>query len=86
MSINDLILLSILSTEKELTLSKIVNEFRKVEMKKLPSRTGIYSRLKILSLKQLVETSWAEGKKLYKSSEIGKNTVEQFKTNLNQFN
>lgn len=53
-----------LSSKVELTLSKIVNEFRKLELEKLPTRTGIYSRLNILSAKKLVEISWKEGQKL----------------------
>lgn len=86
MSINDLMLLSILSSKQELTLSKIVDKFRELELEKLPSRTGIYSRLNILSTRKLVETSWEEGQKLYKSSEIGRKTVAKFKVSLNQFN
>jgi DNA-binding PadR family transcriptional regulator len=84
MSINDLILLSILS-DKELTLSEIIKKFRELELEKLPTRTGIYSRLAILSTRKLMQTSWKEGEKLYKSSDIGKNVVEKFRVNLNQF-
>lgn len=85
MSINDLILLSILSSKKEMTLSKIVEKFQRLELEKLPTRTGIYSRLNILSTRKLIETSWKQGQKLYKSSPIGIKTVERFKNTLNNF-
>ncbi|MEG3843056.1 hypothetical protein [Microcoleus sp. herbarium14] len=86
MSINDLILLSILSSKNELPVSEIIKKFRKLELEKLPTRTEIYSRLAILSTRKLVETSWKKGQKLYKSSDIGKKTVEIFQINLNQLN
>lgn len=78
-------ILSILSSENKLSLSEIVEKLRELELEKLPTRTGVYSRLVILSTRKLVETSWKEGKKLYKSSDIGKKTVERFQVNLNMF-
>lgn len=84
MNLNDLILLSIL-TEKELVLSKVVERLRELEIEKLPSRTAIYSRLSVLSKKNLVETFWKEGAKIYKSSENGKQMLKKLKTTLNQF-
>ncbi len=86
MSTNDLILLLMLSSNNELRLSEIIKKFRGLEIEKLPTRTGIYNRLAILSKKRLIETSWKKGEKLYKSSDIGKKTVEKFQINLNQFN
>lgn len=85
MNLNDLILLSILN-EKELVLSKIVEELRKLELEKLPTRTAIYSRLSVLSKRSLVKTFWKEGTKIYKSSENGKQILNKLKRTLNQFN
>jgi DNA-binding PadR family transcriptional regulator len=85
MNLNDLILLSILN-EKELVLSKIVEKLRELEMEKLPTRTAIYSRLSVLSKRNLVKTFWKEGAKIYKSSENGKQMLNKLKTTLNKFN
>jgi len=86
MSTNDLILLSLLSSRNELTLSKIMKKFTQLEIDKVPTRTGIYNRLNIRSVRNLISPSWKEGQKLYKSYDLGKAVVKRFKTNLNQIN
>jgi DNA-binding PadR family transcriptional regulator len=85
MSINDLIILSILSNN-ELPISKIMKRFTELELEKLPTRTGIYNRLTILSTRRLIKKSWKKGQKLYTSSDIGTATAKKFKVSLNQFN
>lgn len=83
--LSDLMLLSILN-ERELTLSKIVEKLRELEIEKLPTRTAIYTKLGVLSKRNLVKSFWKEGAKIYKSSENGKQMLNKLKTTLNQFN
>lgn len=85
MNTNDLVLISILNN-RELMLSKIVEEFRQLNLDKLPARTAIYSRLHILSKRNLIKTSWDEGRKLYRASEKGKEVINNFQQTLAKFN
>ena len=83
MSIVDVFILAIMSSENKLPLSKIVEKIRVAEIRKVPSRLAIYKRLHVLKKHEYINTSWGEkGGKIYVISPTGKLTIREFKNQL----
>jgi DNA-binding PadR family transcriptional regulator len=83
MSIVDVFILAIMSSENKLPLSKIVEKIQTAEIRKVPSRLAIYKRLHVLKENECINTSWGEkGEKIYMISPTGKSTIREFKNQL----
>jgi DNA-binding PadR family transcriptional regulator len=83
MSIVDVFILAIMSSENKLPLSKIVEKIQMAEIRKVPSRLAIYKRLHVLKKHEYINTSWGEkGEKIYVISATGKSTIKEFKNQL----
>jgi len=83
MSIVDVFILAIMSSENKLSLSKIVEKIQIAEIRKIPSRLAIYKRLHVLKKNEFIDTSWSEkGEKIYVISATGKSKIKEFKNQL----
>lgn len=83
MSIVDVFILAIMSSENKLPLSKIVEKIQVAEIRKVPSRLAIYKRLQVLKKHEYINTYWGEkGEKIYVISAAGKSTIIEFKNQL----
>ncbi|MEG4037553.1 hypothetical protein QUA03_27490 [Microcoleus sp. S36b_A4] len=78
MSRVDVFVLAVLSRKNKLSLSQIVEEVRKINLAKPPSRIGIYKRLNVLGTQNLVGFEWKQGEKIYIISEEGREIISEF--------
>ncbi|MEG4453830.1 hypothetical protein [Microcoleus sp. N9_A1] len=78
MSRVDVFVLAVLSRKNRLSLSRIVEEVRGINLNKPPSRIGIYKRLNVLRTQNLVGFEWKQGEKIYIISEEGREKISEF--------
>jgi len=78
MSRVDVFVLAVLCKKNRISLSNIVEEIRKINLSKPPSRIGIYKRLNVLNSQKLVTFEWKQAEKIYIISEEGCKVINEF--------
>ncbi len=82
-AIVDMFILTIMSSENKLPLSKIVEKVQVAKLRKVPSRLAIYKRLHVLKEHECINRFWGEkGEKLYMISPTGISVIKEFKNQL----
>jgi len=67
----DIFLLTILSHNDRLCLREIAITIDQINLDKPPSRSGLYKRLEVLKIQEIIEIEWKVGKKQYLISTQG---------------
>jgi len=82
MSNIDLFVLAVLSNKNKLSLREVVSRICEIGLDKPPSRSGLYKRLEILKLQDMIQIEWKFGKKQYLISSKGLKRIKKLTNQL----